>query len=90
MMQYAEKLWFSKNQAGRVLITVGVQVWRYKFILERSTPVSHPTVNAPPPSSGYVNAKVRWLWMAVKSISISIYYLVFSKLVLDDVKVNIL
>ena len=84
MMQYAENYRFSKKQEVTVLITAGVQVWRYSFILARSTPVWG--VNALL-SSSYVNAKVRWLWMAVKKIPIS---LAFSKMVFDDVKVVIL
>ena len=59
------------------------------MILARSTP-SPPSIwgiKSPPPfSSSCVNARVRWLWMAVKIT----FSLVLSKLVLNDVKVEVL
>ena len=82
---------FSKNLEGTVLI-VGIQIWRYNLIIAR-------TLRSPPPCMGgggltpssfssCISAKVRWLWIAVKK---SPYLaLAFSKLVLDDVKVEIL
>ena len=85
-MQYAEKLYFSKNQADRVLITVGVQIWRYNLIIVRSTPVQYPTVNTPSLPENLSTLKLDvygWQWKNPIS-------LVFSKLVLDSVKVKIL
>ena len=50
---------FSKKQEGTVLITVRVQ-----FDSNKKHPPSRELT--PPPSSSYMNAKVRWLWMVVK------------------------
>ena len=75
---------FCKKQEGTVLIKVGVQIWRYNLILARSTPFPYGGRGGlTPPFSNYINAEVRWLWMAMK-ISLA-----FSKLVLD-VKVKFL
>ena len=66
---------------------------KLKFDSSKKHPLPPPTYRGlnpphppPSPSSSYVNARVRWLWMAVKIP----FSLALSELVLDDAKFEIL
>ena len=50
---------FSKKQEGTVLLTSKGANLKVKFDSSKK--------HLPLPSSSYINARVRWLWMAVKN-----------------------
>ena len=85
MLQNFTKKIYHRNDVicRKIIDSERSKIWRSKIQFDSSKKRPPGGGGLTPPSSNYINAKVRWLWMAMK-ISLA-----FSKLVLD-VKVKFL